>query len=443
MRLLDGGTTVAPVHCTRTLEPRAASAGAARALVRATLEWADRTQWVERAELAVSEIVTNALVHAGTPIGVRVSLGPRHVRVEVADGSPHLPSPRDYSPTSGTGRGLYLVADLVDRWGSRRDGGGKIVWFEIGSGETSPEEGASSSARDEKAKPAAFVAVELFNFPVLLHAAWQEHASALLREYLLTQEDEAVAFARHAQASTAMNLLHEQAPAPELGDDPAAIMATAIEPRVSAPILLLTVPRDSLPCFATLDAMLDEAIELAATGALLVPPTQPEIADMRRWVCEQVRTQGLAVPPSAPGGGPRAAVSWSTQHGRDGVAPADVPQDTDPHGVSTSNRDLVAITEAGVIFAVSPSALRRLGYADVSELVGRRIIAIVPPRYHQAHIAGITLHLTNGRAPLLGVRITVPVVRADGSEELVGLLVEPQLLSSGDRTFVAEFFSPS
>jgi hypothetical protein len=411
-------------------------------LVREALERAGHPEWVERAELAVSEIVTNALVHAGTPIGVRVSLGPRHVRVEVADGSPHLPSPRDYLPTSGTGRGLHLVADLVDRWGSSREGVGKIVWFEIGSGDSSREEGSPEIHHPgEQASPSALVAVELFNFPVLLHAAWQEHASALLREYLLTLDDEAVAFARHAEASTAMSLLHEQAPAPELGDDPAAIMATAIEPRVSAPRLLLMVPRDSLPCFVTLDAMLDEAIDLSGAGALLVPPTQPEIADLRRWVCDEVRTQGQDVLASAPGGRPRAAVSWSSQHDPDGVPPADVLPDSDPHRVASSIRELVAVTEAGVIFAVSPPALRRLGYADVSELVGRRIIAIVPPRYHQAHIAGITLHLTNGRAPLLGVRITVPVVRADGSEELVGLLVEPQLLPGGDRTFVAEFFS--
>ena len=43
------------------------------------------------------------------------------------------------------------------------------------------------------------------------------------------------------------------------------------------------------------------------------------------------------------------------------------------------------------------------------ELVGQRLISIIPTRFHQAHIAGFTLHLVNGRSPLIGNRVTVPV----------------------------------
>jgi hypothetical protein len=47
--------------------------------------------------------------------------------------------------------------------------------------------------------------------------------------------------------------------------------------------------------------------------------------------------------------------------------------------------------------------------------------------------------MVNGRSPLLGQRLTVPVVTANGSEVDVALLVEPQHLDGGHRLFVADF----
>ncbi len=89
---------------------------------------------------------------------------------------------------------------------------------------------------------------------------------------------------------------------------------------------------------------------------------------------------------------------------------------------------------------MSPAALAFLGFRDESDLVGRRIITIIPRRFHQAHIAGTTLHMTNGRSPLLGIHVTVPVVRADGNEAPVELEINPHRSSAGRKVFVAEFF---
>ena len=59
----------------------------------------------------------------------------------------------------------------------------------------------------------ATLAIELRNVPLLMHAAWQQHASALLRDFLLVQLDtEPDALERHAQASDALNVLHTQLP---------------------------------------------------------------------------------------------------------------------------------------------------------------------------------------------------------------------------------------
>lgn len=399
----------------------------------------------DASELAVSELVTNALVHAGTDVHLHVSVGEAGMRVEVADGSPHQPVPRDYSSTSGTGRGLRLLEDAVDRWGTLPDGDGKVVWFEIRAhpyasrcGEASARPGQAGESRPtETGGAAGTVDVDLRNVPLLMHSAWQEHASAVLREYLLVlvEVDDPDIFERHAAASDAMNLLYEQIPAPVLDDDPEALMASAVEPWVSHERLVLAIPRASVAHFQTLDDMLQQAVSLADAQDLLVPPTQPEIRSMSTWLCAQVRGQsgegqtGEAVAP----------VPWSS---RSGIPQrAAVREDRNTDEVTGSVKALLATDEASLIVAVSPAALAFLGYDHAAELLGRRVTMIIPDRYHQAHIAGTTLHLTNGRSPLLGRQITVPVVLADDTERPAGLVVEPRRLPGGRRIFVAEFLT--
>jgi PAS domain S-box-containing protein len=269
----------------------------------------------------------------------------------------------------------------------------------------------------------------------LIHAAWQEHAAALLRELLLISIDEGApaTFQEHAGASDAMNLLAEQVPVLELGPEPEAIMSAAVEPSVSMRSLPLRVPRSSVASFAVLDAMLSHATALAEAGALLATPTQPEVVELRQWICSQVHHQST---------GETAAEPWSLR--ADVLQPADVAFDAgwDPQATTDSPRARLAMDEHGIIVAVSRSAATLLGYQEQSELIGHRIIRIVPPRYHQAHIGGMTLHLTNGRSPLLGRRLAVPVVKQDGTEVTVTLLVEPHLLPGGHRLFFADFAAP-
>jgi PAS domain-containing protein len=272
--------------------------------------------------------------------------------------------------------------------------------------------------------------VELSNVPLLMHTAWQEQAAGLLRELLLIRlEDELTALDEHAAASAAMSLLLEQIPAPELHDDPEAIMANALEPGVSAEHVRLELARDSVADFEMLDAMLDLGIRLAEAGDLLSAPTQPEIQAMRRWLCHQVRDQ-------ANGGSPEP---WTAPIGH--PPPANPRKFAwDPATVNASTRALVAADDTNQIVAASPSALELLGYDDPRELIGSRLICLIPTRYHQAHIAGFTLHLASGRGPLLGTRIAVPVLRADRKEQVMELLIDSQHLPDGRAVFVAELF---
>ena len=80
----------------------------------------------------MSELVTNAVVHAGSEVEVMVQLTPTAARVEVTDASADAVAPRDAGADEDSGRGLALVGSLARRWGIRpAPGGGKTVWFEV------------------------------------------------------------------------------------------------------------------------------------------------------------------------------------------------------------------------------------------------------------------------------------------------------------------------
>ncbi len=263
-----------------------------------------------------------------------------------------------------------------------------------------------------------------------MHAAWQEHAAALLRELLLIRLDEDLdAIESHAAASDALNVLFEQIPAPDLGDDPEAIMAAATEPAVSRTRIVLRIPSSSMPHFEVLDSALVEAVTMAEDGQLLSPPTQPELQTLRHWICE--RDPGPGHRARRAGRGPRRPTPGHPTAG---------PLVWDAAVVNASPRALIAADDANQVVAASPSALALLGYADAGDLVGKRLISIIPLRFHQAHIAGFTLHLVNGRSPLIGHRVTVPVSRADGTEIELELQIESIALPNGRRVFTAEFF---
>ena len=87
---------------------------------------------VECAALLISEVVTNAVLHARTKIHVTLRVSTNFIRVEVADRSPMLPwIPEPPSPDAETGRGLWLVNLLSSKWGVQKAQGGKVVWFEL------------------------------------------------------------------------------------------------------------------------------------------------------------------------------------------------------------------------------------------------------------------------------------------------------------------------
>jgi hypothetical protein len=87
--------------------------------------------FVDDAALVVSELATNAVVHARTPFTVAVSVSTESVRITVRDMSPTPPIPRHSEPTASSGRGLGLVATLSSCWGAELMTDGKVVWAEL------------------------------------------------------------------------------------------------------------------------------------------------------------------------------------------------------------------------------------------------------------------------------------------------------------------------
>jgi anti-sigma regulatory factor (Ser/Thr protein kinase) len=84
---------------------------------------------IDRAELLADELVTNAVVHARTPLRLRLELRGDLLHIAVHDASPRLLRLVPDDPDSETGRGLRLVEELATAWGvHRRSDGGKAVW---------------------------------------------------------------------------------------------------------------------------------------------------------------------------------------------------------------------------------------------------------------------------------------------------------------------------
>lgn len=110
------------------------SARLARQLAHSVLRqrWELPAQLTEYAVLLVSELVGNAVRHTGAhTFGLRMQRRPGWIRVEVRDPSRGLPCLLPVAELDTSGRGLFLVDTLSDRWGVDLLPRGKTTWFEM------------------------------------------------------------------------------------------------------------------------------------------------------------------------------------------------------------------------------------------------------------------------------------------------------------------------
>jgi len=439
--------TSTAASATETFPREPVSARHARRFLRAFLAENRREELVEAAELALSEVVTNALLHAHTAFDVALSLHTDGgVLVEVNDGNPQIPVQRDYADQATTGRGMELVEALSADCGVHAHGDGKTVWFVIrGTGADDAQTLVTAWQIDvDDVLPADDTTkVVLLGLPPTLWLAAREHHDSVLRElalYAFEHPESAPPQDRLALADQARAWISEEV-VTELGRL-AAAAATAHRmlpeghpsPLPDTPPELdveMSVPADAPVAFGALQDVLDSAERLAVAGLLLARPGLPEIVAVRDWACEQAIAQQQGVVPTA----------WpGTQDERFTAAVHDRAQPSVPEwdasSVTHASRGVVAADDANRIVAISRLLAAALGW-EVSDLVGRRVVALIPPELREAHVAGFTRHLTTGESHAIGVPLRLPVLRRDGTRIQCDFLIDQTKVKSGRTVYVA------
>ena len=156
-----------------------------------------RDDLIECAELGVSELVTNALLHGEPPIQVRVRGTAEHPRIEVRDSSleaPILPTAAEMDEHDELlltyGRGLGLVARGADAWGAEIEDDGKVVWF-APAGQFAEDHGVPGlitgvdGVRARREPTHDRVRVQILGVPLQLYIEFQQHFRELRREVRL------------------------------------------------------------------------------------------------------------------------------------------------------------------------------------------------------------------------------------------------------------------
>ena len=392
-----------------------ASPGVARRFVGTVLSDLGHDRLLDSARTGVSELVTNAVLHARTDIEVRVTREGDTVRIGVHDRSRLPPALRAYDRLAATGRGLALVSALARTVGVDADDEGKTTWFELpadgaaarrpraesrprpprapGSGghrhtRRAPAAGRAPADRQRSgARPATrgggLVAgagpeeqgapVCLLGMPGALWRATQAHHDEMLRELVLHRfetgatpaGDAALAAAEDAQALLASAVQRAATPdhaAPAGGDG----VGTPVS-RGSIDVVLHPGTRGAA-AFTALRVVLDTAERLSREGQLLTLPALPEVMTLRDWCCDEVVEQ-------LSGRGPRPWHDLASPP--DDVVDAAVPG-WDGTWVATSTECLVAGDERNRIVAVSrprrerSAGTRRTSSAGVSSWSCRR-----------------------------------------------------------------------
>jgi anti-sigma regulatory factor (Ser/Thr protein kinase) len=148
---------------------------------------------VADAELVVTELVTNALLHGVPPVTLRLGGDGKSVRIEVEDAGPAMPLRMRRSSDAMTGRGLDLVATLAHSWGVSPARSGKLVWAELVPGRHKTSSRRTKSAIDSlrprrgRQDSEPHFPVRLGQVPTELLIAAKAHVDNIIRELILIE----------------------------------------------------------------------------------------------------------------------------------------------------------------------------------------------------------------------------------------------------------------
>jgi anti-sigma regulatory factor (Ser/Thr protein kinase) len=267
---------------------------AARALLRQVLAGSPLSSRLEDGELALTELVTNAVLHGRDPLAVRLVLDEEVLRAEVSDANPVSPSFTMLDPTAVTGRGLLLISAVSDRWGVEPSASGKVVWFELradGDLQTALDVDALlASWGDELAVDPAdeCVRVVLTDLDVALVARSEAHVDALVRELTLVL---GAGTAAAGDRRPAGNVVSAAAAVDLVRADLRHQVAVARARGRRTVDVELTVRRRDAEAVRDLMHALDEADRLSRSGRLLLTPAPLELSEGRRGYLRRILAQ--------------------------------------------------------------------------------------------------------------------------------------------------------
>ena len=293
----------APGRLQVRLAADAASVPAVRRLVVDGLTAWGEVDLVEAAELVVSELSSNAALHASAAfmhVTLERAAGTSGVRVAVEDDGP-VPADAvrsrarlddvDWPELDATGRGLAIVAMIAGRWGVDRTARGKRVWADLVDPDgvhvaTEPEAATVTDALPDTLPP-GWALVRLVECPVELSLQQDSHLDELVRELQLLSVDEGNSESA-ALAEEIRGLLVSPTHA-RLTGRRAAARARA-EGRDSVDVEM-AMPRE----FGDLVARLQEAVKradvLCEQGRLLTLASPPDLRALRAWMTHEVLGQ--------------------------------------------------------------------------------------------------------------------------------------------------------
>jgi anti-sigma regulatory factor (Ser/Thr protein kinase) len=284
-------------------------ARARRFLSERSTDWSLPELLSEQLALVASELVTNAVLHAHTPLTLTVELRDDRVRVSVRDRSSAPAALRHYRRDALTGRGLGVIAAVSQAWGVEPARDGKVIWaeFDLAGGTSRPAEPNDQHHAAPAPSPGGPGArkIRFLGVPVGDYLELQAHNDALFRELQLIRiglrTGSADAVPMPARLASLIDDLEGQFRSRR---DSQREMVADAQARGEATVdMELNVSLAILPAARAYVDLLEEADQFCRSGALLTPPPSERVRRLRRWFVEEMATQLNGAPASRLGEG--------------------------------------------------------------------------------------------------------------------------------------------
>jgi anti-sigma regulatory factor (Ser/Thr protein kinase) len=298
------------------IDASAESIAEARRMVVAQLSAWGLAELADDARLIVSELLTNAALHARPPVSMKLTRLSSGVKLEVSDGSVEMPLLIRAGTDVMTGRGWMLIAALSKDWGVTPSAGGKVVWATLRLGQHDPSAARGNWAAalpdqsrtvqadllpiapcDELADFAPRYEVVLGGIPTDFLLEAKAHIDSLIREFALVASGAATGAAEIPLELTSLiaRVTRNFAEARQSIKEQAVAARQRKQPRTE---LVLRLPLSAADAGLEYLAAVDEVDAYCRAAQMLTLESPPDHRIFRHWYVEELVT-GLRVQAAA------------------------------------------------------------------------------------------------------------------------------------------------